>query len=275
MAILQVTCLFTVNVDIISDTTCRLTAATRSDANAALTLCRRSAPLLTSLTVHVTNSLQEDPEQRDWEGLFGGHAPLLRYCSLASFDLGWDNRLLSDLRVLKLNGYWSESSPSAATILNLLRANPTLEEFTLRNLYDEDSDFCLDGRLGFESVTRRMSVPAITTSSPYAVHLPLLRRLVISAAGSARVRSLMTQLAFPSLQELEISCLDDVTVVLEQLQRQAPLPLKRLRIESCDFDQVQLLRLLQSSTGLATLELVDVHCLSPQFFKVSTLFTSN
>jgi hypothetical protein len=245
--------------------------ATRSDAHAALAVCQQAAPLLETLNIHVANSLEEDSATRTLP-LFAGDTPRLRQCSFASFDFGWDPRLVTDLRTLKLDGYWSASSPSTSTLLEIFRSSPRLEEFVLRNLYDVDSDFCLSGRFNAESFARS-SIRPVVIAPAHIVHLPSLRRIVISAAGSTRVRGLLSQLALPALEDLELSCLDDVSVILSHLESQAmtSLPLRRLKIESCNFDQIQLLHLLRRVPTLRTLELVDVHNLSPHFLKVCPL----
>jgi hypothetical protein len=248
---------------------CRLNVSNYSEAYAALDACQQPAPLLETLSIHVVNSLEDAPV-RPHSSFFAGSVPRLRHCSFASFNFGWTPLFVTDLRVLKLDGYWSASSPSTAVLLDILRTSPRLEEFVLRNLYDVDMDVCASTRVDLEMCARALHAPLAVPAPPDVVVLPALRRLVISAAGAARARALLAQLSAPALEDLELACLDDVSGILSRLEHHAlgALPLRRLRIESCSFGVAQLLGVLQRAPALAVLELVDVPDLAPELLKV-------
>jgi hypothetical protein len=230
---------------------------------AVLRDCQQPAPLLEEFSVHVAESLQEDLPPPP-SPLFAGHTPRLALCNFASFDFGWNrHHSVRDLRVLKLDGYWGSLAPSTDELLALLRACPALEEFSLRNCYDVDVEMDPCGLNYPEAI---VSIPLVATA--LVIRLPRLRSLSLCACGNARVRALLAHLVFPALEDLELSCVDDVTAVLAHLASHRR-SLRRLRIDSCSFSETQLVRLLHFVPDLVTLEVVDSDDVSSELLRVS------
>nr|GAT60256.1 predicted protein [Mycena chlorophos] len=225
----------------------RISVPNRSQAHAILLRCQQDAPLLEVLSIRIFHALQDDTHSAPPVPLFNGHTSRLRSCSFTSFNFGWDIRLVSRLRVLKLGGYFNAHTPSATTLLGILRECPQLEELVLRNLSDVECAPCLS--------TEDFDFPTL----PKVVQLPRLKRVVFYCAGFALTRQLMAQFSFPNLESLELSYLENVTSILQMVYTQAltRLPLRRLRIESCLFNEQKLLMLLRR-ISLVELELVDV-----------------
>lgn len=234
----------------------------RALAHAALLRCKDAAPHLEHLSIHVGDSLEDAPQLPF--PLFGGHTPRLRYCSFASFDFAWDARAIKSLRVLKLDGYWNASAPSTAVMLDILRACPGLEELSLRNLSELEDELC--NPFTSQATTLPPAPPRSST-----IRLPRLKTAIFSMAGGARVQNLLSHLVLPSLESLELTLLSNIDMVLSCMDRQAaaPLPLRRLRIDGCEFSEVVLLRFLSRTTALTTLELVDMDDVSSFLLKVS------
>lgn len=236
----------------------RLSVPNRPQAHAALLRCQEDAPLLETLSIRIFHSMQDDHYSSPPLPLFNGHTPRLRSCSLTSFNFGWDVGLVSRLRVLKLGGYFNGFTPSASVLMNILRQCPELEELALRNMSDVDSEHCL-------SQDDLDSAP--TTK---AIHLPRLTKISFYYAGIALTRQIMSQIAFPNLESLEMCYLENVTPVLQLLYTQALtyLPLHSLRIESCLFNEIKFLSLLRRLSSLVTLELVDMEDVSSNLLRV-------
>ena len=222
--------------------------------------CQEDAPLLETLSIRIFHSMQEDTYSSPHLPLFNGHTPRLRYCSLTSFNFGWDHRLVSRLRILKLDGYFNTFTPSANTLLRILRECPELEELALRNISSVDSESCIQSD---ESDPPQSKV--------------LLRRLAKISfyyAGIALTRQIMSHISFPNLAVLEMCYLENVTPVLTSLYTQAltRLPLRHLRIETCLLNEMKLVNLLRRVGSLVTLELIDLEDVSSNFLKASTLW---
>jgi len=241
----------------------RLTIPNRPQAHAALSRCKEDAPLLETLSIHILHSMQEDHYSHAPLPLFSGRIPRLSSCSITSFNFGWDQKLLSGLRVLKLGGYWNGFSPSVDIILRILRACPKLEEFALRNMSDVEVDRCAT----IETIPDGSDKPVRADSK--AIHLPRLTNLSFYYSGIARTHAVMRLLSLPALERVELCFLDDVSLVIEHLRRQSltSLPLRALRIESSFFSELKLVRLLHRLPSLTSLELVDVEDASPHLFK--------
>ncbi|CAL1712837.1 unnamed protein product [Somion occarium] len=230
----------------------RLTVPNRPQAHAALTRCQEEAPLLEILSIRILHSMQEDHfPHRAPLPLFEGRTPCLKSCSFTSFNFGWDMKLLSRLRVLKLGGYWNGFSPSVDTILGILKACPSLEEFALRNMSDVDPDSCSMPEPDHSEHER--------TSDSRIIRLQRLRKLSFYYAGIVRTRTIMSLLSFPALETIELSFLDNVSPVIEHLRRQSltSLPLRRMRIESCFFNELKMVRLLRRLPSITMLEFID------------------
>jgi hypothetical protein len=229
-----------------------LSVPNRHQANAALSRCNGEAPLLEVFSVRICHSLQEDLTLPSLP-LFSGITPRLRLCSFMSFHFGWDGTFVKNLRVLKLDGYWNGVAPSPGVLLDILRACPELEEIGLRNMSD-----IMESRL----------VP--TPSTVDLITLPRLEKASFYYSGSCRTQTILSQVSFPALQNIEICYLDDVNPFLDLLHRQSlsSLPLTNLRIESGFFSDHKLIRLLHRLTTLTTLKLVDVEDASCNFLKV-------
>ncbi|KAJ7841940.1 hypothetical protein B0H14DRAFT_3693349 [Mycena olivaceomarginata] len=143
--------------------------------------------------------------------LFNGRTPRLRSCSLTSFNFGWDVRLVSRLRVLKLGGYFNVHTPSTNTLLGslrsfnappapgILRGCPELEELALRDLSDVDCAPCFSDSDSYE-------FPQLTK----IVHLPQLKKVSFYYAGITLTQQLMAQFTFPNLEFLELCYLENV-----------------------------------------------------------------
>ncbi|KAF5382747.1 hypothetical protein D9615_002905 [Tricholomella constricta] len=236
----------------------RLSVPNRPQAHAALLRCQEDAPLLETLSIRIFHSMQDDTYSSPPLPLFNGHTPRLQSCSLSSFNFGWDHTLVSRLRVLKLGGYFNSFTPSASTLLGILRQCPDLEELALRNMSSVDSDTCQSRSEEFHS-----SPPS------KSVQLRRLTKVSFYYSGAALTRQIMSQVAFSNLESLEMCYLENVTPVLHLLYTQAltRLPLRHLRIETCLFNEIKFLNLLRRLPSLVTLELVDVEDASSSLLK--------
>lgn len=236
-----------------------LTVPNRPQAHTALLHCQEDAPMLESLTILVYHSLQDDHYSNPPFLLFNGCTPSLRSCSLTSFNFGWDLKLMTGLRVLKLGGYFNSSTPSASTLISILRQCPELEEISLRNMSDVDSNPCSP------AILHDPDIPIANR-----IHLPRLKKMSFYYAGITHTQKIMAQISFPNLESLELAYLENVTSLLQLLYAQAltRLPLKSLRIETCMFNEVQFVNLLRKLHSLVTLQLVDIEHISYHSLKV-------
>lgn len=239
-----------------------LSVPNRPQAHAALLRCQEDAPLLESLSIRIFHSMQEDYYSGPTLPLFNGNTPRLRSCSLTSFNFGWDIQLVSRLRVLQLGGYWNGFSPSVATILRILNECPELEEFTLRNLSDADTETWAQDQ---EKVSTKL------------IHLPRLTKASFYFAGIMRVRMILNCVSFPALKTLELCYLDDLTPLLERLKEQSltSLPLRHLRIETSYFNELKFIGLLNRLPSLTTLEMIDCEDASSLLLKVRKYLISS
>lgn len=228
-----------------------LSVPNRLQANTTLSHCVSEAPMLRVFTVHVFHSMQEDAVSQPPKSLFGGSTPALEVCSLKSFHLGWGHSILRSLQVIKFDGYWNGSDPSAVMILGILQECPGVRELTLRNLSD-------------------ISESRTTSSSPDPIHLPHLAKISLYYSGANRTLSVLDRISFPALERFDIGYLDDAGPFFDILHRQSlsALPLQHLRVESVYFGEAKLVRLLQRLPSLHTLDLVDVEDLSSDVLKV-------
>lgn len=238
-----------------------LSVPNRSQVHAALLQWKDDAPLLETLSVHIYHSIQEDHQATPTAPLFIGNTPRLRSCSFTSFNFGWDLRLLKGLRVLKLGGYFNGSTPSPSTLIAVLRQCPELEELALRNISDVDSYPC--GSAGDSGETG--------PSTGRVIQLPRLTKASFYYTGNALARQIVSQIAFPKLEHLELCYLQSISPIIQCLYAQAltKISLKYLRIESCFFNEMSLINLLRRLSSLMTLEVVDVEDVSSYFLKVS------
>ncbi|KAG7088354.1 hypothetical protein E1B28_012358 [Marasmius oreades] len=236
-----------------------LSVPNRPQAHAALARCQEEAPLLETLSIQIYHSMQEDHYSSPHLPLFKGHTPRLTSCSLTSFIFGWDLRLVSRLRVLKLGGYFNGYAPSSSTLLGILAQCPDLEELTLRNMSDVDSDPC------YRAVVEDLELLPISK----VIRLPRLTKVTFYYSGNVFTRTIMRQISLPNLESLEMCYLENVSQVLQLLYEQAltRLPLKYLRIESCLFNELKFVNLLRRLPSLATLDLVDTEDASSSFLK--------
>ncbi|KAJ7600742.1 hypothetical protein C8J56DRAFT_911172 [Mycena floridula] len=236
-----------------------LNVPNRPQAHAALLRCQEEAPILETLCIQVFHSMQEDHYSSPPLPLFNGCTPKLRSCSLTSFNFGWDLRLVTRLRVLKLGGYFNEFTPSATTLLNILRECPLIETLALRNMSDVDSESC------YPSPVDDFSPPPTTKK----IQLSKLKTVSFYYAGNALARQILGQIVFPNLETLELYYMENITPILQLLYTQAliRLPMKVLRIESCFFNELKFLNLLRRLPSLSTLELVDVEDASSNLLK--------
>ncbi|KAJ3504777.1 hypothetical protein NLJ89_g7759 [Agrocybe chaxingu] len=227
-----------------------LTVPNRSHANNALIRMQEEAPMLEDLTILVHNSLQDDHFSKTPYSLFSGSTPNLRSCSLTSFNFGWDLKLMTGLRVLKLGGYLNSSSPSTSTLLDILRQCPELEELALKNITDVETNACSPAVINHE-----MDFPVT-----HKIHLPRLKRLSFHYSGIGHTKQIMNRIAFPNLESLDMAYLENVNPLLQAVHAQAltRLPLKSLRIETCVFGEMKLVNLLRKLPSLVTLQLIDI-----------------
>lgn len=102
------------------------------------------------------------------------------------------------------------------------------------------------------------------------VQLPRLTKASFHDTGVMRLRMLLSQVAFPSLQSLDLCYMDNLTPLFQHLKQQSlmSLPLRYLRIESCFFNELKFVSILQRLPSLVTLELVDVEDVSSNLLKV-------
>ncbi|KAJ7935728.1 hypothetical protein B0H13DRAFT_2246853 [Mycena leptocephala] len=237
----------------------RLSVPNRPQAHAVLLRCQEDAPLLEVLSIRIYHAMQDDNYSIAPLPLFNGRTPRLRSCSLTSFNFGWDVRLVSRLRVLKLGGYFNTHTPSTNTLLGILHECPQLEELALRNLSDVDCAPCFSDSEDFD-------FPTLTK----IVHLPKLKKASFYYAGIALTQQLMAQFTFPNLESLDLCYLENVTPVLQLVYTQAltRLPLRRLRIESSLFNELKLVNLLRRLPSLVMLELVDCEDASSGLLRV-------
>ncbi|TFK28047.1 hypothetical protein FA15DRAFT_678688 [Coprinopsis marcescibilis] len=236
-----------------------LNVPSRHLAHAALSRCRSEAPILEQLAIQVHYSIQEDRHfTRATLPLFNGNTPMLRSCSITSFNFGWDLNLMARLRVLKLGGYYNGLAPSATTLLSILRQCPELEEIALRNLSNVDSNSCFP-TCGDQEVS--------LANTQKAIYLPRLTKASFYYAGIAR--QIMTCISCPKLEWLELCYLENVSNVIQVLYSHAltKLPLRHLRIEMCVFNELEFIGFLRRIPSLHTLELVDVEDATSSFLK--------
>lgn len=245
-----------------------LIVPSRPQAHAALSRCKEHAPQLEVLSIRVTHSMQEDHYSKAPLPLFERNTPRLRSSSFTSFNFSWDPALLSNLRVLKLGGYWNGFSPSVDVILKTLRACPQLEELVLRNMSDVDPESCTSL---VSEATEHDDYVLARVSDTRAINLPRLRKASFYYSGNLRTRTILGLLTFPALECVELCYLDNVSPMLEALRRQSltVLPLRHLRIESCFFNELRFARLLQRLPALTSLELVDVEDVTSNLMRVS------
>ncbi|KAG6868982.1 hypothetical protein C0993_006504 [Termitomyces sp. T159_Od127] len=236
----------------------RLSVPNRPQAHAALLRCQENAPLLETLSIHIHHSMQDDSYSSPLLPLFKGYTPRLQSCSLTSFNFGWDHRLMTNLRVLKLAGYFNAFTPSASTLLDVFRQCPDLEELALRNISSSSVDFDTCHSNDF-------SPPPLSR----LIQLRRLTRLSLYYSGIGLTRQIMSHVAFPRLQSLEMCYLENVTPVFQLLYVQAStrLPLQHLRVESCLFNEINFINFLQRVPSLVSLELVDIDDTSSAFLK--------
>ncbi|KAJ7259516.1 hypothetical protein B0H12DRAFT_1108446 [Mycena haematopus] len=236
----------------------RLSVPNRPQAHAVLLRCQEDAPLLEVLSIRIYHAMQDDNYSLAPLPLFSGKTPRLKDVSLTSFNFGWDLRLVSRLRVLKLCGYFNSHTPSAKTLLGILRECPQLEEICLRNFPDVDCPPCF-------SDSERFDFPQLTK----IVHLPRLKKASFYSAGIALTQQLMAQFTFPNLEFLELCFLENVTPVFQLVYTQAltRLPLRHLRIETSVFNELKLVNLLRRLPSLVSLELVDCEDASSGLFR--------
>lgn len=241
----------------------RISVPNRPQAHAALLRCKEDAPLLETLSIRIYHAMQEDHYSSPPLPLFNGCTPRLRSCSFTSFNFGWDMRLLSRLRVLKLGGYFNGFTPSSHTLLGILHQCPELEELALRDFFPSEVDEpCFGSSDDFDPPSTKI------------VPLPRLAKLSFYYAGIALASQIMSQITFPSLESLEMCYQENVTPILQLLYAQAltRLPLCYLRIESCLFNEIKFVNLLRRLPSLVSLELVDVEDASSGFLRVSYTF---
>lgn len=239
----------------------RLSVPNRSQAHAALSRCQENAPLLETLSIHIHHSMQDDTYSSPLLPLFKGYTPRLKSCSLTSFNFGWDHRLISNLRVLKLAGYFNTFTPSASTLLDVFRQCPDLEELALRNISSSSVDFDICHSNDF-----------VPPPSSKLIQLRRLTRLSFYYSGIGLTRQIMAHVAFPRLESLEMCYLENVTPVFHHLHAQAStrLPLLHLRVESCLFNEIKFVNFLQRVPSLVSLQLVDIDNTSSAFLKVQS-----
>lgn len=241
-----------------------LNVPSRQLAHVALMRCKSEAPILENLVIQVHYSVQEDRKfSRPTLPLFNGRTPMLRSCSLSSFNFGWDLNLMAGLKVLKLGGYYNDMAPTAETVLAILRQCPDLEEIALRNLSDVDSAMpCYPG-WGKQDSTFALS----STTSHKSIHLPRLKKATFYYAGIAR--QIMTSITCPKLEWLELCYLEDVSGVIQMLYQQSltKLPLRHLRIEMCLLNELKFIDFLRRVPSLLKLELVDLEDMTANFLR--------
>ncbi|KAF8195448.1 hypothetical protein BJ912DRAFT_1056694 [Pholiota molesta] len=215
-----------------------LTVPNRHHAYLALHQFQEDAPMLESLSVNVHHSMQDDHYSK----------PIMPYST--------DARRGSVHALLR--GYFNSFTPSATTLLDILRQCPELEELALRNMSDVDSNPCA------MVVVDDMDAPISNK-----IHLPRLKKMSFYYSGIAHTREIMSHISFPNLESLELAYLENATPLLHLLYVQAltRLPLKSLRIETCLFNEMKFVNLIRKLPSLITLELVDVEDLTYITFK--------
>lgn len=237
-----------------------LTVPNRHHAYTALRNFHGDAPILEYLSIQVHHSMQDDPYSKPIAPLFNGCTPRLRSCSLTSFNFGWDLGMMKGLCVLKLGGYFNSFTPSASTLLDILRQCPELEELALRNMSDVDSNPC-----------SMAMIEDMDSTVMNKIHLPRLKKMSFYYSGIAHTRELMSHISFPNLESLELAYLENVTSLLHLLYVQAltRLPLKSFRIETCLFNEMMFVNLIRKLPSMITLELVDIEDITYISLKVS------
>ncbi|KDN45348.1 hypothetical protein RSAG8_04935, partial [Rhizoctonia solani AG-8 WAC10335] len=211
-----------------------------------------SAPRLKEFSLHVgtpkvTRNIRELPWMLE-------ETTSLTTLSLSSVDFGWSNAALyfRNLSSLYLSDYWAVSAPSSPQLLCLIDVcSATLTDLTLRNMSDCDSE---EEHILLDELRY---VPQFI--------LPRLKRATFYFSGCSRLSVLLSRIALPSLEYLEISYLDDASVPVEMLceQKDGDLPLKTLVINSSLIMEEQLVQLLHKVPGLTSLELADCEDVSP------------
>ncbi|KAH7336995.1 hypothetical protein B0J17DRAFT_574670 [Rhizoctonia solani] len=221
-------------------------------ARAVLRSFSGSAPRLKEFSLHVgtpkvTRNIRELPWMLE-------ETVSMTTLSLSSVDFGWNNAALyfKNLSSIHLSDYWAGSAPSSLQLLCLIDVcSATLTDLTLRNMSDCDSE---EEQILLDDMCY---VPQIA--------LPRLTRATFYFSGCSRLSVLLSRLVLPSLEYLEISYLDDVSIPVGMLceQKVGDLPLKTLVINSSLIVEEQLVQLLHRVPELTSLELVDCEDVSP------------
>lgn len=239
-------------------------------AHTALKLCSKSrAPLLEAFSVQISKALQDSHYTSPPRNLFQGYTPRLRACYMTAFHYDWEQKLWRDLRILKLDSYWNSYAPTGLQLRTILEACPKLEQLLLRNVSDLDPE-CDD-----LAMPKARPLQMLTLSR--------LHTLSLHYSGGLRASILLRSLAFPALRNLEIVALDNISPVLEALTRQAlsvvtpmnlaiGLPLESLRVESCYFNELQMLNFLKRVPTIYKLQMVDLEDVTSSFLNVSTIY---
>ncbi|CAE6464380.1 unnamed protein product [Rhizoctonia solani] len=221
-------------------------------ARAVLSSFSGSAPRLQEFSLHVsTPKVARNIRELPW---MLEETTSLTALSLSSVDFGWDNAAayFRSLSSIYLSDYWASSAPSSLQLLCLFDVcSANLTDLTLRNMSDcdtEEEQTLLD---------ELRYVPQIA--------LPRLKRATFYFSGCSRLSVLLSRLALPALEYLEMSYLDDVSIPVGMLceQKDGNLPLETLVINSSLIVEEQLVQLLHKVPGLTSLELVDCEDVSP------------
>ncbi|CAE7208838.1 unnamed protein product [Rhizoctonia solani] len=221
-------------------------------ARAVLRSFSGPAPRLKEFSLHVgTPKVARNIRELPW---MLEETTSLTMLSLSSVDFGWDNaaQYFRNLSSIYLSDYWASSAPSSLQLLCLIDGcAATLTDLTLRNMSDCDSE---------EEQTLLDELHYIPQ-----IILPRLKRATFYFSGYSRLSVLLSRVALPSLEYLEISYLDDASVPIEMLceQKDGNLPLKTLVINSSLIMEEQLVQLLHKIPGLTSLELADCEDVSP------------
>lgn len=193
--------------------TLRVQVPESAHAQVVFESCSGSAPRLQEFSVQIGNTrpLREAAEL-PW--LFEDTSAL-KDLSFSSVNLGWDTMSFKNLTSLSLSDYWDDFSPSSLQLLDILQGcSTTLTDLTLRNISECDTD-------------EDLRILEDVCYMPQVV-LPRLKRATLYFVGSSRSTILLSRIALPALESLELSYLDDVSMTLEMLcqQRAEDLPLR-------------------------------------------------
>ncbi|KAH8825336.1 hypothetical protein DL96DRAFT_177833 [Flagelloscypha sp. PMI_526] len=237
--------------------TFQLNIPSKPQAHAILARCQEPAPMLEELSIEIEHSLQDDRGSSPILPLFKGHTPALRSCSFTSVQFRLGRRPRFEPPNPSTRWATSPGAPSPNTVLQILRNCPGLEELSLQNIS------AFDGGMFFpkDEVAQQVANKALS--------LPRLRKATFYYSGITLTTHIMNNALLPCLEILELHYLENIAPIMNRLYEQAltRLPLKKLKVVSCGFNELQFANVLRKLPSLTTLEFMACEDISSALLK--------